>query len=159
MKLIFALASLVTLAAARVTNDTALYKNPNATVEARVSDLLKRMTVQEKMSQLIQGDMRNYINLTDGSVNRTGLEWTMEYRGHAVWTGLYAEMEIVKKSAKIAQDYLVNETRLGESLCNWTCIEAKMVRNSGIHTVRRSTRYTRPQWHHLQLSHCHGLCF
>ena len=32
-----------------------LYKNPNAPVEARVSDLLGRMTLQDKMAQLIQG--------------------------------------------------------------------------------------------------------
>lgn len=32
-----------------------LYKNPHAPVEARVSDLLSRMTVEDKMAQLMQG--------------------------------------------------------------------------------------------------------
>lgn len=32
-----------------------LYKNPHAPVEARVSDLLSRMTIEDKMGQLMQG--------------------------------------------------------------------------------------------------------
>lgn len=90
-----------------------IYLNPNATVEDRVADLLPRMSLREKASQLLQGDMRNYIDLETGDINKTGLDWTMEYRGHAVWTGLATLPEIVKKSAKVAQDYLVNETELG----------------------------------------------
>jgi beta-glucosidase len=33
-----------------------VYQNPNATVEARVSDLLKRMTIDEKIGQMTQGE-------------------------------------------------------------------------------------------------------
>lgn len=32
-----------------------LYKNPNAPSDDRVEDLLKRMTIEDKMAQLIQG--------------------------------------------------------------------------------------------------------
>jgi beta-glucosidase len=90
-----------------------VYKRSNATIEERVSDLLGRMSLREKASQLVQGDMRDYLNITDGRVNETGLDWVMEYRSHAIWTGLYAEPEIIKKAAFVAQDYLVNETELG----------------------------------------------
>lgn len=31
---------------------TPVYKNPNADIEARVSDLLSRMTIEEKVAQL-----------------------------------------------------------------------------------------------------------
>jgi hypothetical protein len=72
------------------------------------------MTIQEKVSQLVQGDIRNYLNLTDGSLNQTGLEWSMATRGHAVWSGLYAKPEIIKLGAQIAQDYQMNQTELGE---------------------------------------------
>lgn len=40
---------------ARDTNkdgSTPVYKNPNADIEARVSDLLSRMTIEEKVAQL-----------------------------------------------------------------------------------------------------------
>ncbi len=40
---------------ARGTNkdgSTPVYKNPNADIEARVSDLLSRMTIEEKVAQL-----------------------------------------------------------------------------------------------------------
>jgi beta-glucosidase len=42
-------------------NDTtnAVYKNPKASVEDRVEDLLWYMTIQEKTSQSIQGNISN----------------------------------------------------------------------------------------------------
>ncbi|KAH7157603.1 family 3 glycoside hydrolase [Dactylonectria estremocensis] len=90
-----------------------VYKDKNASIDDRVADLLKRMTVKDKVAQLIQGDMTNYLNITDGTVNKTGLKWNMEYRANSVWTGLYTEMETIQKAAKLAQDYLADETELG----------------------------------------------
>lgn len=43
------------LAAARDSSSSPLYKDPNAAVDDRVSDLLGRMTVDDKAGQLIQG--------------------------------------------------------------------------------------------------------
>jgi beta-glucosidase len=106
----FAVALAATAQAAEL---TPVYKNPKAKIDDRVADLLKRMSIKEKMSQLIQGDMRSYLDLENGKINKTGLEWSMEYRSHAVWTGLYAEPEIIKKAANVAQDYLIKETKLG----------------------------------------------
>ena len=34
---------------------TPLYKNPKAKIEDRIADLLPRMTLEEKVAQLIQG--------------------------------------------------------------------------------------------------------
>jgi beta-glucosidase len=36
----------------------------------------------------------------------------MEYRDHTVWTGLPYSATIISKSARVAQDYLVNSTDL-----------------------------------------------
>ncbi|HEX4268466.1 MAG TPA: glycoside hydrolase family 3 N-terminal domain-containing protein [Steroidobacteraceae bacterium] len=45
-------AAALTLASLAVAADTPLYKDPHATVDARVNDLLARMTLQEKIAQL-----------------------------------------------------------------------------------------------------------
>ena len=113
MKSALLVTAAATLVSAACGNKT--YLNPNATVEERVADLLPRMSLREKASQLVQGDMTNYLNLTTGAINETGLEWNMEYRGHAVWTGLAADVEIISKAARVAQNYLVNETKLGKA--------------------------------------------
>lgn len=114
MKLSASLCAALAACTHAASTDNAVYKDPEASIDDRVADLLQRMTVKEKMAQLIQGDMSNYLNLTDGTVNTTGLAWNMEYRANSIWTGLYTEMEIVKKAAKLAQDYQLQNTTLGE---------------------------------------------
>jgi hypothetical protein len=37
-------------------NDTPLYKDPTASVDERVADLIPRMTLAEKISQITQGE-------------------------------------------------------------------------------------------------------
>ncbi|KAL7893609.1 glycoside hydrolase family 3 protein [Trichoderma sp. SZMC 28014] len=113
MKLSACLCPAMLAAASQATSSQPLYKNPHAAIDDRVSDLLKRMSVQEKMAQLIQGDMSNYLDLTYGTFNKSGLVWNMEYRANSVWTGYYTNMTTVKKAAQLAQEYLVNETTLG----------------------------------------------
>lgn len=92
-----------------------VYKDPKAPIEDRVEDLLSRMTLEDKASQLIQGDLRNWINVTDGSLNTTGLEWSMKYRGGSFY--VYAEgpdaWRYVSHGVKLGQDYLVHNTTLG----------------------------------------------
>ncbi|TLD26637.1 hypothetical protein PspLS_04624 [Pyricularia sp. CBS 133598] len=95
------------------TSDGPIYKNPNATIDDRVSDLLKRMTIEDKTAQLLQGDIRDYLNLTDASFNATGLEWVAGKRANSIWTGLYTTPETVSLGARLAQDYFVHNTSLG----------------------------------------------
>ncbi|KAI0104613.1 hypothetical protein F4814DRAFT_431306 [Daldinia grandis] len=66
----------LTAAAPAIANNgsTPLYKDPSAVVEDRVADLLSRMIIEDKTAQLVQGDLRNWIDTGDGSVNQTGLE-------------------------------------------------------------------------------------
>ncbi|KAL8301228.1 hypothetical protein RB597_001912 [Gaeumannomyces tritici] len=96
-------------------NDTnsAVYRNPNATIDDRVADLLQRMTIEEKTAQLLQGDIRSYLNLTDASFNSSGLSWTAEKRANSIWTGLYTTPQTVSLGARLAQEHLVRDTRLG----------------------------------------------
>ena len=47
----------------------ATYKDASASVDARVADLISRMTIGEKTAQLIQGDISNWINTTTNAFN------------------------------------------------------------------------------------------
>ncbi|KAL1871681.1 hypothetical protein Daus18300_004681 [Diaporthe australafricana] len=90
-----------------------IYKNPNATIDDRVADLLSRMTIEDKASQLLQGDFSNWINVTDGTFNASGLEWNMQYRSAAFYVGYYANWTTLSSGIKVAQDYLTQNTTLG----------------------------------------------
>lgn len=101
-----------------------LYKNPHASVDDRVEDLLRRMTIEEKAAQLIQGDITNWLNLTDNTFNASGLAWNMRKRAGQFWTGYPGSQEWISQGIKIGQDYLLHNTTLG--------IPA-FVQNEGIH--------------------------
>ncbi|KAK6078255.1 glycosyl hydrolase family 3 [Seiridium cupressi] len=99
-------------------NDTSngtqpLYKDASAPINDRVEDLLSRMTVEEKTSQLVQGDIRNWLNITDGSFNETGLEWSTQYRGGSYYVGVPIAWELLSDNIKIGQEYSMENTRLG----------------------------------------------
>ncbi|KAH6855526.1 glycoside hydrolase superfamily [Chaetomium sp. MPI-CAGE-AT-0009] len=91
----------------------AVYKDPKASVDARVNDLLSRMTIEEKASQLVQGDIRNWMNESTNALNQTGLEWSTRYRGSAFYVGVPVPNEWLLKHIKAAQDYIQKETYLG----------------------------------------------
>jgi len=65
----------------------AIYKDASQPVEARVQDLLSRMTIQEKMAQLMQGDISNWINTTSGAFNQSGLVANMEMKAGQFYVG------------------------------------------------------------------------
>jgi beta-glucosidase len=113
MKFSLAAAASILAVAVQAADCVPVYKNPNATVDHRVSDLLKRMTIEEKTAQLIQGDIRDYLDIENGTYNETGMAWIAEKRANSIWTGLYMNRTMVSRGAKLAQDYLVNQTRLG----------------------------------------------
>ncbi|KUI69638.1 Periplasmic beta-glucosidase [Cytospora mali] len=111
---LFAVLALANVASAAGYNGSApIYKNPNATIDDRVADLLGRMTIQDKTAQLVQGDISNWINVTDGSFNASGLEWNMEYRAGSFYVGYYANWTTLSDGIKIGQEYLVKNTTLG----------------------------------------------
>ncbi|KAK8195278.1 glycoside hydrolase family 3 protein [Phyllosticta capitalensis] len=95
-------------------NTTApLYKNPSASIDDRVSDLLSRMTLQDKVAQLMQGDITNYINSTTNAFNFSGLVENMEWKAGQLWTGYPVPQQWITDAVKRAQDYLAENTTLG----------------------------------------------
>ncbi|KAK5133586.1 hypothetical protein LTR08_007534 [Meristemomyces frigidus] len=89
------------------------YKNPSVPTETRVQDLLSRMTIEEKTAQLLQGDLSNWLNVTDGSFNQTGLELNFEQKAGQFYVGYPILWDWLATNIRIGQDYAVNNTRLG----------------------------------------------
>ncbi|PQE10624.1 hypothetical protein CJF32_00009708 [Rutstroemia sp. NJR-2017a WRK4] len=107
-------ASLLCTARAVVKNGTTpLYKDPTASVDDRVADLLSRMTIEDKTAQLVQGDISNWRNMTDGTFNATGLAWNMAYRAGQFYVGYPVDQQLIADGVKQAQDYLMHNTTLG----------------------------------------------
>ncbi|KAI1175915.1 glycoside hydrolase family 3 protein [Nemania sp. FL0916] len=91
---------------------TPIYKNAQAPVESRVADLLSRMTIEEKTSQLVQGDLRNWLDIDSFAYNQSGLEFNMEYRGGQFYVGVPIPWDKLSDGIKKGQDYLMQKTRL-----------------------------------------------
>ncbi|KZV72163.1 glycoside hydrolase family 3 protein [Peniophora sp. CONT] len=106
---------------ARATNkdgSSPVYKDPAASIEDRVNDLLPRMTVQEKVAQLIQGDINGWMNVSDPLdntlvFNQTGLEAMMDWKAGAIWGGYLMPWEKWVFAQETGQRYLVENTTLG----------------------------------------------
>ncbi|PSR81052.1 glycoside hydrolase family 3 protein [Coniella lustricola] len=111
--LVCAILATASAAIAASNDSTPIYKNPNATIDDRVADLLGRMTIQEKTSQLVQGDVSNWLNVDSGAYNESGLVWSMEDRGGSFYVGYYVNWTTLWSAIKLGQDYLVENTTLG----------------------------------------------
>ncbi|KAJ5177051.1 uncharacterized protein N7482_002928 [Penicillium canariense] len=124
---------LVQLVAAVSGKSTPLYKDANAPVEQRVKDLLGRMTIDDKMAQLMQGDITNWMNQTSGAFNYSGLVTNMEMKAGTFYgivvfeafnyfqgfiltiflVGYPVAWDWIADNIKRAQDYLLQNTTLG----------------------------------------------
>ncbi|KAF8234668.1 family 3 glycoside hydrolase [Tricholoma matsutake] len=94
------------------------YKNPQAPIEHRVNDLLPRMSLSEKIAQLIQGDMNGWMNLTSPiddvlTFNKTGLEEMMHLKGGSIWAGYAVPYDKFVFGVNVGQRYLMENTTLG----------------------------------------------
>ncbi|KAI0766208.1 glycoside hydrolase [Trametes elegans] len=106
---------------ARATNkdgSTPVYKDPQASVEDRVNDLLPRMTLEEKVSQLIQGDMNGWMDFGDPlddtkTFNQSGLEDMLSQKAGAVWGGYQTPWDKFVFGVTVGQRYLMEKTTLG----------------------------------------------
>lgn len=110
---LLALAPLPTAQAATNCSTQLIYKDANASIDARVSDLLSRMTIEDKAAQLVQGDVTKWLNLDDGSFNASGLEFNMKYRASAFYVGYSLNWTTLSAAVKTGQDYLTHNTTLG----------------------------------------------
>ncbi|RPD54124.1 glycoside hydrolase [Lentinus tigrinus ALCF2SS1-7] len=106
---------------ARATNkdgSAPVYKDPNASIEDRVNDLLPRMTLEEKVAQLIQGDMNGWMNFNDPlddtlTFNETGLELMMSQKAGSIWGGYLTPWDKFVFGVTVGQRYLIENTTLG----------------------------------------------
>ncbi|KAF1836881.1 glycoside hydrolase [Decorospora gaudefroyi] len=111
----------------------ATYKDASASAEARVTDLLSRMTIEEKTAQLIQGDISNWINTTTNAVNETGLEWNFRVRAGQFYVGYPILPDWISNGIKIGQDYLMHNTTLAiPALVQTEAIHGLLVGNATI---------------------------
>ncbi|KAG8943685.1 hypothetical protein FRC04_002585 [Tulasnella sp. 424] len=103
----------------RAAKPTPLYKNPKAAIEDRINDLLPRMTLEEKVAQLIQGDINGWTpNPNDPldttmSYNASGLVEMMKYKGGSIWAGYQMPYDKLAYTIEVGQRYLMENTTLG----------------------------------------------
>ncbi|KAK6526350.1 hypothetical protein TWF694_004949 [Orbilia ellipsospora] len=91
----------------------AVYKDPKASIDDRIADLLSRMTIDEKLGQLMQGDLSNWIDINTGAYNRTGLLNNFVYKQGSFYVGYPIPWDWLADGINKGQKYLVEETRLG----------------------------------------------
>ncbi|KZS90856.1 glycoside hydrolase family 3 protein [Sistotremastrum niveocremeum HHB9708] len=96
----------------------AIYKNPKAAVEDRVNDLLPRMTIQEKVAQIIQGDMNGWMDFSNPlddtlTYNASGLANMMATRSGSIWGGYLVPWQKFVYGVTIGQKFLMENTTLG----------------------------------------------
>ncbi|CAG8954644.1 hypothetical protein HYFRA_00004565 [Hymenoscyphus fraxineus] len=115
--LILSSAALLLPAIQAVSNNTnttaALYKNPAASVDDRVADLMSRMTIEDKAAQLVQGDISNWVNTTNNDFNATGLAWNMDKRAGQFYVGYPISQQWISEGVRKGQEYLMQNTTLG----------------------------------------------
>jgi beta-glucosidase len=90
-----------------------IYRDTTADIEARVADLLSRMSVADKTAQLMQGGMESWLDVKTGEFNTSGLSAAMSTRASQFYVGYPVPWQVLAKGIRIAQDYLVQNTTLG----------------------------------------------
>ncbi|KAJ5519302.1 hypothetical protein N7453_001724 [Penicillium expansum] len=106
MVVFFSFAVLVLATAAAASSPQPVnYKDASLPVEERVSDLLSRMTIEEKTAQLIQGDIANWMNSTTGAFNESGLIENMALKAGSFYVGYPTPGSWISKNIQRAQDF------------------------------------------------------
>nr|GAT49999.1 glycoside hydrolase family 3 protein [Mycena chlorophos] len=89
-----------------------VYKNPTASIEDPVADLLPRMTVQEKVAQIIQGDI--YIANPNEPLDDT-LAYNLNMNTHmsgSIWAGYLMPWDKLVFAINTVQQYFLENTTL-----------------------------------------------
>lgn len=113
LRLSKAVPALLALASTATAASKPLYKNPKAPIEDRINDLLSRMTMEDKVGQIMQGDMANWMNQETGVFNATGLEVSMEYKRGAFYVGQPVDWDTLVLNIERGQKWLLENTTLG----------------------------------------------
>lgn len=114
-----------------------VYKDPSASIDVRVADLLSRMTIEEKTAQLMQGDLTNWLNITNDAFNASGLADMSANKSGSFYVGHPIPQDWLANGIHQGQQYLVENTSLG--------IPA-FVQSEGIHgfLIGNATIFTSP---------------
>lgn len=112
---------LCTLKAAELNGQLPPYKNPKLSVEERVNDLIRRMTIEEKVNQMLKVSLANLKQDKDGNITNESLEEL--FKGESIgcldpprWNELEdkpIDVEGIAKYSEVADMYLRETTRLG----------------------------------------------
>lgn len=90
---------------------TPVYKNPEAKVEDRVKDLLKRMTLEEKLAQLTEATADD---LKESNLAQTRMfSFENHKNGIGAIDGFRLSVNEYAHAVNTIQDFLINNTRLG----------------------------------------------
>ncbi|KAJ7916268.1 glycoside hydrolase superfamily [Mycena leptocephala] len=105
--------------ATNIDGSVPIYKDPTASIEARVADLLPRMTIEEKVSQIIQGDLNGWMTnpndpLDDSKTfNQTGLAEMVRLKGGSIWAGYQMPWDKFVFQVTVGQKFMMENTTLG----------------------------------------------
>lgn len=92
-------------------NKNIIYKDPTATVEERVKDLLRRMTLEEKIAQMGEATCDDLKE--DNLAKTTKFSFEKFRNGVGTIDGFTLSVKEYSSAVNKIQKYLVNETRLG----------------------------------------------
>lgn len=90
-----------------------LYKDPSQSVEARVKDLVARMTLEEKVAQMTQVPMSALAVGNDGDVTREALEDLFQGMSPGTLESPFIDATRVSRISEAVDRYLRESTRLG----------------------------------------------
>jgi beta-glucosidase len=113
------------------------YKNPKLGVEERIDDLMKRMTIEEKVQQMIKLDLNTIKRDKNGKVPGESLEKLFNGKGIGCLDPPRTDVEDIAIISAAADKYLREKTRLG--------IPAIQVELGGIHGILATGATNFPQ--------------
>jgi beta-glucosidase len=117
LRLLLAMALLVASVGAFTSDEKPKYKNPSLAVEERVEDLLKRMTLEEKVGQLVSfisrdtgafDDNGNFVGVQDTALMNRGIG---AFSSRGLWRSKSARHRALCING--FQRYMIEKTRLG----------------------------------------------
>lgn len=90
-----------------------IYKNSKYSIDDRIADLLPRMTMEDKLGQVMQGDVSNWMNQETYAFNYTGLLANMEYKRGSFYVGFPVPWDVLAENIEKGQKWLLENTTLG----------------------------------------------
>jgi beta-glucosidase len=93
--------------------EAAAYKNKDLSVETRISDLISRMTLDEKIGQMTMLSLRDLKTNGNGNITKASLEELFKGGSVGCLESPFIGVEEIARYSAAADNYLRNKTRLG----------------------------------------------